>query len=176
MKLNLRSKTGDRFASNVKDAYGTVTHLLRLPFVLISVIWVVLYLVMFDYIRKLEQTGCVCSKDWRRTYIFWYLVIAIVLLVSQMAVAAFGDMFLLSKIVGFGAGSILFFIATVVFVVASLQYVHRLKVEKCKCSEASGRSVLQIVSWYHIITWAIVMLLGLYALVMGISVASALSK
>jgi hypothetical protein len=175
MKLNIRNNSS-KFTTNVKDAYASVTHLLRFPFVLISVIWVVLYLVMFDYIRKLENMGCECSKDWRRTYIFWYLIVAIVLLASQMAVAAFGDMFLLSRIVGFGAGSILFFIATIVFVVASLQYVHRLKHEKCKCSEANGRSVLQIVSWYHLITWAIVLLLGLYALVMGISVASALAR
>jgi len=174
MKLSKQSNFGSRFANNVKSEYSNVTHLLRLPFVLASIIWVVLYLVMFDYIRKLEQTGCACAKDWRRTYIFWYLVVSIFVIVAQLAVAAFGDMFILSKVAGYGAGSVILFIATIIFVVVSLQYVHRLKEEKCKCSEATGRTVIEIVSWYHLIMWAVVLLLALYSLIVGISVASTL--
>lgn len=156
--------------------YASVTGALQVPFIIVSIAWIVLYLVMFDYIRKLENTGCACSADWRRTYIHWYLLAAIFLLLAKVAVASFGDLFLLSKITGYGLVGTLFFLATIGFVVFSIQYVQRLKTEKCKCSEAVGRTVIHIVGWYYVILWAAVLLLTLFSIIMAASIVSALRK
>ncbi len=89
---------------------------------------IVIYLIILDYIRKLEATGCDCSKDWRRTFIYWYVAIATIYVLLQTLATAIGSQWLMMIISAYGLMPLMWFVATVVFVISTLQYVYRLRV------------------------------------------------
>lgn len=143
---------------------------IRPPMVVILVIYIVLMFIILDYIRKLEQTGCVCSTDWRRDFISWYVIIVLVWYVIQLLVTMFGSTDMLAITNGFGLIPFIVGIMTIIFVIVSYGYVKRLKEEKCKCSEAVGRTVLQILTWWYIVIWALVFVGLLIALLSALVV------
>lgn len=136
--------------------------LVRSMYVIIGLFYVVMLYVIHDYIRKLERTGCECSTDWRRSYISWYVIIMGVVALVQILAMSFGHgLQYLSAFAAYGIVPLLMFIGTILMVVFSLQYVHRLKKEKCKCSEGTGRVVLQVLSWYYVVMWALQLIAAL---------------
>lgn len=155
---------------SVQANYDNLVRSLAMPFILGNVFFIVLYLVMFNYVQKLEETGCACSSDWRRHFIYWYLVFATLFTIVSMVMTSYGGMFTMGKLMGYGILNLIYGILTIIFVVVAIQYVHRLKVEKCKCSEAVGRNVIQIVSWFYVILWAVVFMLSLHSLIVGTTV------
>jgi hypothetical protein len=143
---------------------------LQTPFILTNILMIVIYLIILDYIRQLEATGCACSKDWRRTFIYWYVAIGAIYVLLQTLAAAIGSAWLTIAVSAYGLAPMIWFVSTVVFVVSTLQYVHRLKKEKCLCSEAAGRTVLHIVGWVHLILWAFI----LFSVIFGAIIAGTL--
>lgn len=144
---------------------------IRAPMAVMLVIYIVLMLIILDYIRKLEQTGCVCAADWRRDYINWYVIIVLIWYFIQLLATLFGDLTVFATITGFGIIPFVIGIMTILFVVVSYGYVERLKKEKCKCSEATGRTVLQIVTWWYIVVWALIFVALLIGILSALSVA-----
>ena len=139
----------------------------------LSVLMLVVVLVqcyIVRYLHRLEQTGCQCAMDWRRTYAMWFVVVAIIINVANFCImAGTGWTESLWTLGGTGVGtalSMLFFLGGVVFTVATLQYVSRLKREKCKCSESSARVVIEIVAWMNAFLYIILALLILAAVVL----------
>lgn len=143
----------------------------RAPLAVMLVIYIVLMLIILDYIRKLESTGCVCAADWRRDYINWYVIIVLVWYFIQLIATLFGDLKIFTTITGYGFIPFVIGIMTILFVVLSYGYVNRLKEEKCKCSEAMGRTVLQIVTWWYIVVWALIFVALLIGIMSAMSVA-----
>lgn len=126
----------------------------------------IVLLVIFDYVRKLEKTGCACSADWRRTYIMYYTLISVIYDVLVLTSIYLGWGFTKFMTL-FGLAPLIYFGTSVVFIIAAFQYVNRLKREKCACSEAAGRTILQLISWFYVILWAVIGVLLLFLLVLG---------
>jgi hypothetical protein len=90
---------------------------------------------IISFILKLEQTGCKCSKDWRRDYILFYCIYTIATLATQLLYpATMKYLAPVSMILG------------LLFIIFTLQYVHELKEKKCLCSDNTGRFVLYLVA------------------------------
>lgn len=108
------------------------------------------------WIRKLERTGCECSKDWRRNYIAFYCVLGVVLgIVAIVGILTHNEWLL-------QAGSSVKLILGFLFVVFGLQYVSRLKKEKCECSEDLRREILFIWNIIAAIFFGIALIFGLW--------------
>lgn len=99
---------------------------------------------IFFYILQLEATGCTCSDDFRRTYAKFYLTVLIFYAASMLFLAAFRStlsssmtttLVVLPTLVVWQCG--------VLYVIWSLQYVSRLKREKCECA-SNGRVALEV--------------------------------
>ena len=104
---------------------------------LASIITVILFAYILSFVYKLEITGCECAKDWRRTYIVAYSVYFIAVAAAQF----YNPLSAVTRAlvpVTLAAG--------LLFVVFTLQYVHRLQKEKCVCSDVIGRAVLYLVA------------------------------
>ena len=170
MKRNFSNKTAELEAQMAST--------MRIPAIVSSVILIVLYLVMYDYVRKLEgipgdptNPPCPCSEGWRRTYIFWYIIASIAIILINAIVLMFDISGPVKMLMG--GVAVVYEIATVLFVIFAIQYVNRLKHEKCQCSEAVGRNVLQVVSWFYVVMWAVVLVSMLF---MGLILGSLVSK
>ena len=105
-------------------------------------VFIALYGVIFAYVRKLEDANCACSRVWQRSYVKWYLGLLIVYNTFLVVLALLGlhDP-LASGIVG-ALMSLAIAVGGIVFVVAGLQYVNRIKDDQCKCSSGLGKDVL----------------------------------
>jgi hypothetical protein len=102
---------------------------------------VALQLGILNYLIRLERIGCACAMDWRRTYMIAYMIMTILIGIFTMASGMKPPVALAMALPILG----LFYI---VFV---LQYVSRLKKEKCECSESVFRDVMEILAYLYVL-------------------------
>lgn len=102
--------------------------------VAIQCMYIVLWAYVYVYIVHLEKIGCECSKDWRRSYIKYYVMIMVPLLLLRVVGVVPKAIFALS------------FVFTIFFVIEVYRYIHHLKEVKCACSESPVRDVLEVVN------------------------------
>lgn len=131
-----------------------------------QVITIILFVYILTYLVQLERTGCECAQDWRRNYIVFYAIFIIILAVYDLSVLVLhkDPLSHIAMLGMFRAPVVL--VLGVVFVVAAIQYVNRLKREKCACSDTYARLILLIVA---IIDAAVFSILGLLMLASAIA-------
>jgi|APGre2960657373_1045057.scaffolds.fasta_scaffold07202_4 flagellar biogenesis protein FliO len=122
---------------------------------------IILMVVTYTYIQKLERIACQCSIHPYRNYIKNYILFAIVFLLFTMFVtpATAAKMFGSSFALVMSVVEVLFVIGTFVFFVYAIMYVNYLMKEKCKCSEDMRREVLYVWSILHMTLISITFLL-----------------
>lgn len=114
------------------------------PLVL-SIIEVGLYVAFLVYLDKLEKIGCECALTWHRKFIMVFVSVALI----WSLISAFASPL---KIVPLTLAMSLFRIA---FIVIAIQYVNKLKKEKCECSKEWTRDVMYYYAWVSVILIAL---------------------
>lgn len=134
---------------------------------LLSVLGLILLVVSYTYIDKLEKIDCKCAEHPYRKFIKNYIVFAIVFLLVLMVLPANKA----AKMFG-GVGSAVYIIATLLFTVASivffvyaLMYVRYLMKAKCMCSEDMRRTTLYVWSIAELVILGILVVIPLLAIV-----------
>lgn len=118
----------------------------------------ILQLLIINYLFKLEQNGCTCAMDYKRTYILSYLVINMIVVLLSI----FSDIF---KNGSSKFGSLLlniYGIAGIVNIVFVIKYVNMLKYRKCGCSESMYRDILYVFSIIDAVVLGMAVLLVFY--------------
>ena len=115
-----------------------------LPIVLLlfPLLMTVAYIWILYYLIRLEQTGCACALNWRRDYIMGFIIF---IFITQ--IIAF---FTHKKVMAGAWLSGILFVLSIANMVIMFQYIHYLKEQKCKCSDDSGKKVMQIVAIFQI--------------------------
>jgi|UniRef100_A0A6C0IAM6 predicted PurR-regulated permease PerM len=114
--------------------------------VFIQLIFVILLLIIWSYIYKLENIGCACSEHSNKEFIKTFTMVALV----YFFITAFIPMKTIAKSMGIGVvqllafGTFIFFLAFVVYIYYAFDYVRYLMNEKCKCSEDLRRDIIAI--------------------------------
>ena len=114
--------------------------------VFIQLIFVLLLIIIWSYIYKLENIGCACSEHSNKEFIKNFTIIALV----YFFITAFIPMKTIAKNMGnvivqlLAFGSFIFFLTFVVYIYYSFDYVRYLMNEKCKCSEDLRRDIIAI--------------------------------
>ena len=112
----------------------------------IQIIFVLLLLIIWSYIYKLENVGCACSDHSNKEFIKNFTIIALLYFV----ITAFIPIKAIAKSMGFGIvqllafGTFIFFLTFVVYIYYAFDYVRYLMNEKCKCSEDLRRDIIAI--------------------------------
>ncbi len=106
------------------------------------------------WLLKLENIGCACSYDWRRQFILFYCFFSLIM-------AAFTLMNESRLLVRLSLASLVLGILNIVF---TLQYVWKLKKEKCECSSSLAREVIWLAAWLNV---ALVIFAIVYSLFWG---------
>lgn len=133
---------------------------------LLSVLGLILLVVSFTYINKLEQVDCKCSEHPYRRFIKGYIIFAIIFLLLLMvipasrATKAFGK----NGAILYAAATLLFTVASIVFFVYALLYVRYLMKAKCMCSEDMRRDALYIWSIAELVILGIIVVIPLLAI------------
>lgn len=112
-----------------------------------AAIFVVLQTLIVNFLYKLESIGCQCAMDWRRQYIIFFLILSIL----YTLFAFFFDPASLPLMQS------IMVILGLVNVVVTLQYVYRLKKEKCECSESIYRDVMTFIAIFNAIVYSLLL-------------------
>jgi len=133
---------------------------------LLSLVLVALNIYILVYLFRLESIGCECAMDFRRTYAIAYLIVSIVYsLVVAVLMHVFNRPETIvpagSKVPGVTLGviSLVMLIAGVLYVIFGVQYITRLRDEKCECSQDLARDVWQVVLYIKIAFYILTALL-----------------
>lgn len=127
------------------------THFMRIVTALIVVCIQVYFL---NYILALERNGCTCALNYRRTYIQWYLIVSILWAIFGLVLSQNNSFFMVFLQVVMALASLVYFL----FV---WQYVTELKRNvDCKCSEATARTVMFVLSIVYFVVLVLSFLLG----------------
>lgn len=114
--------------------------------VFIQLIFVLLLVIIWSYIYKLENIGCACSDHSNKEFIKNFTIIALI----YFFITAFIPMKTIAKNMGnvivqlLAFGTFIFFLTFVVYIYYSFDYVRYLMNEKCKCSEDLRRDIIAI--------------------------------
>lgn len=146
----------------------------------VNMIGVIVMLVIYTYIDKLEKIDCPCAEHPMRNFIKNYIVFAIIFLL----VATFLPPSVINNTLGpvyamiYGIVYFIFIIATFVFYIYVMRYARFLMMNKCKCSEDFRREAMYIYSIIVVITYAILVFLPILVTIAvgGVGLATASGK
>lgn len=104
----------------------------------LNVVYAIFLTLVLLYIVRLQKTGCMCSKDWKREFLQYYLLvmIPIVLVVPFTGVPVWVVM--------------LINIVNIAYLFIVFTYIRELKHKQCHCSAEPIRDVLEIVNYFQI--------------------------
>lgn len=116
---------------------------------------IVLNIFVLIYLDNLEKIGCECAKDWRKTYIYIYLIVSLTYGFLLGVLYGFSKTSKSSKAVSIMENIIMITtgvmtIAGLLYIIFSLQYIHHLKDIKCKCAQHLTRDIWEIVLYIYI--------------------------
>jgi predicted PurR-regulated permease PerM len=109
-------------------------------------IFVILLVIIYAYLHKLENIGCECSEHPNKDFIKNFTIIALV----YFFVTAFISLKSIAKSMGgvvvqlLAIATFVFFLLFVVYIYYAFDYVRYLTNEKCKCSEDMSRDVIAV--------------------------------
>ena len=113
---------------------------------IIQMIFVILLVIIYAYLHKLENIGCECSEHPNKDFINNFTIIALV----YFFITAFISLKSIAKNMGgvvvqlLAIATFVFFLLFVVYIYYAFDYVRYLTNEKCKCSEDMSRDVIAV--------------------------------
>lgn len=109
------------------------------------------------YLNHLNTIGCKCAMNYKRDYILYYNIFAIIYGCFSLT-PFYNPQYMTHYMVV----SILIMCGAILNVVFTILYVEDLKKEKCTCSESYIRELMLILSIINAISWGILLLMILY--------------
>ena len=124
----------------------------KLPEILgILVAFCILY-----YLKYLNNIGCVCSLNDKRTYILFYT--CLIILFNIFAITPY---YSLKFFTDYKLLTYLLVIGSVLNIIFTLQYIENLKKNNCECSVSIIRDIMFILASIRIFIWLLMVLLCL---------------
>lgn len=120
------------------------------------IVSIILFIYIISFIHRLETIGCMCAEDWRKTFILFYSIY----IITVYAIILFRNNTTIGIIL-----SPLTFGLSIMFIIFTLQYIHRLKNEKCTCSNTLERAILYLVAAVDAVVFAV---MGIQVLFMAL--------
>lgn len=114
---------------------------------------IALYIIFLVYLFKLEKIGCKCALNWRRNYMIIFLIFALTSNFISLVIPEIKLDILLIL-----ASSVL----SLMFVIISIQYVQKVKADKCDCSKDLTREIMYYYSWIMLILFILSFTLSFY--------------
>lgn len=160
-------------ATLIKKSQDT---LINVASIISKLLGLVLMVVSYAYIQKLENIKCQCSEHPHRKFIKNYLMFAIAwMLINIFVTPSMINKMNNSLAVAYAIANFVYGVVTFAFFIVALRYVRFLMKEKCKCSEDLRREVLYVWSIVEIIIISVLVILPILVVVAMSSVGILMS-
>ena len=101
-----------------------------------------LYFYIIFWIFRLEKSGCKCSANWRREFIKFWMIIAVITIFFNWITHKEAHLTVPALMVTA--------IVNIIFVIIVYQYVHGIKHSNCPCAEGAQLNVLEVYNYVQI--------------------------
>lgn len=125
------------------------------PQYIFSVFIIALYIVFLVYLFKLEKIGCDCALNWRRNYMITFMIFAL----STNFISIIVPSLRLNVVF-----VIISAVLSLMFLIVTIQYVQKLKSDKCDCSKDLTREIMFYYSWIMLVLFWLSVAILLYIL------------
>lgn len=139
---------------------------------------VALYIYTFLWINRISQKSqnCDCSKDWRRSYLYFYFIYVLVFftintlyMFSHGCSRNFAPPFVMVLLSGGG------FVLALLFIISAFQYVKLLKTRQCTCATKDhGDNVLTALAIIQTVIMTVSILMTIFMLFVVVSLVQSL--
>ena len=118
-------------------------------------------------VLRTNHTSCQCAQDWRLHYMFWYLLVAIIWTISYFGYRLYSGCINKNMVViPIMLLSFAFAVASVISIVATFQYLHKLKKSNCTCAlNGNGNKYLMAVAVFRALAFLLTLLLFVLVIV-----------
>jgi hypothetical protein len=121
------------------------------------IIGCVISVLIIYYLKNLETIGCKCALNFKHQYIFIFTCIALLIGVLNILFSSIHMFKMFMLII-----SIPYFIAAIVNLVFTIQYVDEMKKINCECSESVYRTMMYILAIINACVWSLSLLIFIY--------------
>jgi hypothetical protein len=135
---------------------------------------VAISIMALTWIHKLENIQCICSQDFKRDYIKYFLYV-------YLGINAISYITMIYIILRMKTDSIsrpiqefiniisaVLPIFSLINIIFSIMYIYRLKEIDCKCSEDIRREIYYVINWIYIGMIALSILLAIILAILGV--------
>lgn len=112
------------------------------PQYIFNAIIVALYIAFLVYLFKLEKVGCNCSLNWKRNYMITFMIFALSTNLISIIIPSLGH-----NVVFVFISAVL----SLMFLIVTIQYIKKLKNDKCDCSKNLTREIMFYYSWIMLV-------------------------
>ena len=112
------------------------------PQYIFNAIIVALYIAFLVYLFKLEKVGCNCALNWKRNYMITFMIFALSTNLISIIIPS-----LRHNVVFVFISAVL----SLMFLIVTIQYIRKLKNDKCDCSKNLTREIMFYYSWIMLV-------------------------
>jgi hypothetical protein len=114
-------------------------------------------IIIIYYLKNLETIGCKCALNFKHDYIFIFTCVALLIGILNILFSGFRMFKIIMLFI-----SIPYFIAAIVNVVFTIQYVDEMQKINCECSESVYRTMMYILAIINAFVWGLSVLIFIY--------------
>lgn len=126
-----------------------------IPQYIYSAFVIALYIAFLVYLFKLERIGCKCALNWRRNYMIVFMIFSLTTNFLSMIYPS------IRLNISFAFISA---VLSLMFLIISIQYVQKLKTDKCNCSKHLTREIMYNYSLIMLVLFLISLTFMVYIL------------
>lgn len=134
---------------------------MELKTLLFTGVQLLLQILIINYLYHLENQGCKCAMDYKRTYILGYMVLNTIFVILGIFTNVQGCKYASNNQIGSFLMS-MYAVGGILNIAFIIEYVNLLKVRKCDCSESVYRDLMYVFAIIDAIVLGMSLLLVLY--------------
>ena len=137
-------------------------------FLIVAIIVLILHYAMYSWTTELEKAGCECSNLWHRNFIHIIALILMIVVVIKISLKILEQSSLQFKYKDFTIFFTPFVILMIIYIAIIYDYIAKLKVLQCECSENWKRDFGYISSIVYISIYSLIALMLLIIIILFI--------
>lgn len=119
-----------------------------------GVLFILLQMLLINYLLRLERIGCKCAMDWRRKFMIAYMF----LLLVHAAIVTF----VTKEVLEYPLIQTTMLVLGVVNVIITLQYLAQLRRDNCNCSESLYKDIITMIAYLNTLLYFFMLVVVAY--------------
>lgn len=147
-------------------------------YLFVGVPFAIMYLYVFSWLQKVSHDAkCGCSDDWRRTFIYYYTIALILIMVFKSTYLLYTDCANSDNLVLPITFALVSLTLGIIFIVVTFQYTAMLKKRNCSCAtQGLAPKILKAIAIIQIIAISLSIIAFFFIMIMIMQIRRAMQN